>query len=441
LLYLQFKKLQFFLERVYEQNPYWREKFDEAKVDIKKIKSIEDFQGRIPFSDKGSILEDQEAFPMYGKRLGVPLEDVTEFHLSSGTSGLAQEVHSYTAEDVELAGTLLLYHFIWAGLKKGDAVAVTLPFSTTGFPLAAFSAIRKLGGKPFMIGTFDNRTRLETMHRFPVKYVQVTPVYLTRLVEVCEDMGVEPGAYVGTLAAIGVSAGSYPVFWARKMEDLWQTCLSEFYACSGAGGAIAATCEQGIFESEDKKRRGGMHLYEHIYVVEILNPETLKPVAPGEDGEVVVTNLDKIAEPVVRYRTRDTARYLGADCPCGRPFAMIECGSIGRRDDMIKVRGINIWPVTFDELVFSREEVREYNGKVVVDGTGRERVTISLEYKVPLGETKKSEVVDDLKAKIKRRVGLNVDILEAEEGDIEHFEFKTKRWKDLRQESLDRIVS
>ena len=208
LLDLQFKKLIFFLERVYRENPYWREKFDKARVDLKKIKGIDDFRHAIPFSDKKSILEDQEAFPMYGKRLGVPLVDVTEFHLSSGTSGLAQEVHSYTAEDVELSGTVLLYHYIWAGLQKGDAVAITWPLSTTGFPLAAFSAIRKLGGKPFMIGAFDNKTRLETMHRFPIKYVFVTPVYLTRLVEVCEEMGVVPGDYLSTLTTIGLSAGS-----------------------------------------------------------------------------------------------------------------------------------------------------------------------------------------------------------------------------------------
>ncbi|MFH1489163.1 MAG: hypothetical protein ABII06_09675, partial [Pseudomonadota bacterium] len=192
LLDLQFKKLIFFLERVDRDNPYWKEKFDEAGVDIKKIRSLEDFRDTVPFSDKNSVLEDQTAFPMYGRRLGVPLDQVTEFHLSSGTSGLAQEVHSYTAEDVELSGTVLLYHFIWAGLNKGDDVAITLPFNTTGFPLAAFSAIRKLGGKPFMIGTYDNRTRLETMHRFPIRYLFSTPVYLTRLVEVCEEMGVAP---------------------------------------------------------------------------------------------------------------------------------------------------------------------------------------------------------------------------------------------------------
>ena len=160
LLDLQFQKLRFFLERVYKDNPFWKEKFDEAKVDLRKIKSIDDFQRAIPFSDKKSILEDQETYPMYGKRLGVPLEEVTEFHLSSGTSGLAQEVHSYTAWDVEVSGTVLLYHLIWAGLQKGDAVAITLPMNTTGFPLAVFSAIRKLGGNPFMIGTFDNKTRL-----------------------------------------------------------------------------------------------------------------------------------------------------------------------------------------------------------------------------------------------------------------------------------------
>jgi phenylacetate-CoA ligase len=184
-----------------------------------------------------------------------------------------------------------------------------------------------------------------------------------------------------------------------------------------------------------------MHFFETHYVIEVLNPDTLKPVNPGEEGELVVTNLDKIAEPVVRYRTGDRARYLGTDCSCGRPFAIIECGSIGRLDDMIKIRGINIWPVTFDEIIFSRPQIREYNGRAIVDKNGREGVRIILEYKMPLQESERAKIAGELKGDIKKKVGLNVDILEARDGELDYFEYKTKRWKDLREESLDKIVS
>ncbi len=441
LLDLQFRKLLFFLDGAYQNNPSWKEKFDQAGVDLKKIKSWGDFQESIPFSDKKSVLEDQERFPMCGKRLGVPFDDVTQFHLSSGTSGQAQEVHSYTSGDVELSGTIILYHFIWAGLKRGDAIAITFPFSVTGFPLAAFSGIQKLGGKPFMIGTLDNKTRLEMMHRFSINYLFSTPIYLTRLVEICDEMGKVPGEYVNSLTTIGLSAGSYPLFWARKMEEIWDTTLSEFYACSGVGGVVSATCENGVFSGEERAGPGSMHMYENHYVVEVLDPDTLKPVNPGEEGELVITNLDKIAEPVIRYRTRDRARYLGVCCSCGRPFASIECGTIGRLDDMIKVRGINIWPTTFDEIIFSRPGIREYDGRVIVDENGREGVCIVLEYKGTLREAERAEIGENLKGDIKKRIGLNVEILDAAGGDVEHFEFKTKRWKDLRQESLDDMVS
>lgn len=294
-----------------------------------------------------------------------------------------------------------------------------------------------------MIGTLDTKNRLDIMHRYSIKYFLSTPVYLTRLVEVCEEIGKDPHEYLNSLTSIGVSAGSYPVFWAKKMEEIWRTKLSEFYGCSGAGGIVSATCERGIFNSEDKKDHGGMHLYENLFLVEVLNPDTLMPVNPGEEGELVITNLDKIAEPVVRYRTRDRARYLGIHCSCGRPFASIECGTIGRLDDMIKVRGINIWPETFDEIIFSKGEIREYNGRVTIGNTGREEVIILLEYKNPLTiqKSEKSKLSDDLKGNIKRRTGLNVDVIEAEDKEIEHFEFKAKRWKDLRKESLNKILS
>lgn len=436
---LQFRKLRSFLDAVYQKNIFYKEKFDKVGVRVEKINSLDDFRKFIPFSNKKEFLQDQENFPIYGRRIGVPLSEVIEFHLSSGTSGLGQEIYAFTAADVEYNGTGMAHHFVWSGIEYGDGVAVTLPVSITGAPFSLMAGIRKLGCKPFMIGTLDSKKRLEIMHRFRVNYFIATPIYLTRMMVTLEEMGAVPKEYLSELKTIALSAGSYPLEWAKKMEEIWGTKLSEFYACSAASSVIAPTCEKGIFSEGEK--RGYLHLLENHFVIEVLDPETLQPVKSGEEGELVVTTLDKIASPVVRFRTSDKVRFFSHDhCRCGRPFDLIECGTIGRFDDMIKVKGMNIWPQALDEVMFSYSEVEEYNARVIVDSKGREVVEVLIEFKGKVNQKKRGELLSILSSQLQQKTGINMQTLEGKPGEVQHFDHKPKRLRDQRQESLAKRV-
>jgi phenylacetate-CoA ligase len=432
----QLRKLKFFLNAVYKKNVFYREKFDKEGVRIDKIRSLEDFRRIVPFSYKKEFLKDQEDFPVYGRRLGVPLSEIVEFHLSSGTSGIGQEIYGFTATDVEYNGIGMGHHLFWSGLGYGDSVAVTQPLQITGAPYSYLAGIRKLGCKPFMIGTLDGKKRLEIMHRFGVNYFLATPVYLTRIMVTLDEMKVIPKEYISGLKTIALSAGSYPLEWAQRMEEIWGVRFSEFYACSSASSVVAPTCEMGIFRGRER-RRGYLHLLENLYVVEVLDPDTLRPVESGEEGELVITTLDKVASPVVRFRTADKVRFFSHDhCECGRPFNLIECGSIARFDDMVKVKAMNIWPQAMDEVLFSYPEVEEYNAKVIVDEKGREVVKVIIEFKSKGDEERVGELLRMIAAQLQQKTGINMETTEGKPGEVTHFESKPKRLRDERQESL-----
>ena len=437
---LQFRKLKSLLDAVYQKNLFYREKFDTVGLKPERIRHFDDFRKLVPFSDKKEFIKDQENFPVYGRRIGVPLPEVVEFHLSSGTSGIGQEIHAFTHADVELSGTSWAYHFVWAGIERGDTVSITVPVSITGAPFSAMAGLRKLGCKPFMIGTLDGQKRLEIVHRFESNYLSSSPVYLTRMTATLKEMNLDPREYFPKLKVINLSSGSYPLEWARKMEEIWGTRLSEFYAGSAAGAIIAPSCERGVFDSEGKNR-GYLHLLENHHLIEVLDPETLQPVKSGEEGELVITTLDKVASPVVRFRTADKVRFFThGSCECGRPFNLIECGSIARFDDMIKIKRMNIWPQTVDEVVFGYPEIEEYNADVIIDEKSREVVKVLVEFKMEVSEKRKGELLDILAFQLRQKTGIHMQTLEGKQGEVQHFERKAKRFRDKRQESLTKHV-
>lgn len=434
---LQLRKLQAFLAETCRRNGFYRERFERQGLKPEDIRSLEDFRRLVPFSDKKDFLEDQNRHPVYGTRIGVPLREVVEFHLSGGTSGSGQEIYAFTAADMECAATSFGYHFVWSGIEYGDMLAMTLPVSTGGASLSFMAGARKLGCKPLMLGGLDAGKRLELMHRFGAHYLFVTPVYLARLASALEEMNLDPKDYLSSLKTINLSAGSHPIEWAQQMEDSWGAKLSETYACASASAVVAVTCENGVFNRE--RGRGYLHLLENHFVIEVLDPETHEPVPSGGEGELVVTTLDKVASPVIRFRTADKVRYVShVNCSCGRPFDAIECGSIARLDDMVKVKGTNVWPQALDDVVFAHPEIEEYNARVSMDANGRELVEVLLDFRAKVGEERRSAVLSLLASELHLKTGISMKAREGAPGEVERFEGKTRRLKDERQQSLAR---
>jgi phenylacetate-CoA ligase len=176
--------------------------------------------------------------------------------------------------------------------------------------------------------------------------------------------------------------------------------------------------------------------------VEILNPESNEPVDYGEEGEVVLTLLPRQGTPVVRFRMRDKVRIFPAsECNCGSSFDFLEAGTVGRYDDMIKIKVCNIWPQTVDDIVFAYPEIEEYNGTVWIDENGSERVSIQLEFRETVSEEAlKGRIAKELREEIRRCTQVSMEIEEVAHGTLEKALFKSRRWKDRRKERLGEIV-
>jgi phenylacetate-CoA ligase len=213
--------------------------------------------------------------------------------------------------------------------------------------------------------------------------------------------------------------------------------VHEGYGSTQGAGFIASTCDGGAIRNG---RRGAMHVFDWHNLVEILDPETLRPALPGEEGEIVLTNLDIVGSPVIRFRTGDKVRVVDpADPACTRPWTAFEAGGMGRIDDMMKIRGNNIWPAAIDQVLFRTKAVSEYAGRVYTDETGRTEVEIRLalgEGASDLDDARLRALLDGFRNDIKQATNVNMALRVVDRNELPNYDYKARRWKDERKEGL-----
>ncbi len=437
LIEYQWKRLKSQLEYVWQTNLFFKKRLEEHNVTPDDIKSFEDYYRKIPLMEKKDLITDQVEHPPYGQRLGVPLDKVVQTHLTSGTSGLGQEVYGCTRADVEHLGGTWAMNYFWLGIRPGDAVFHFWPIATMTAGLAAMRGLMQLGARYFLAAFFDTKTKLDYMKRFNPKAILTVPSYLTTLTEGAKELGYDFKRDFPALEAIMIAAGAYPVSWAQEMERTWDAGIYEHYGSTQKGAAIAISCEAGVVDETAKRRI--MHILEPFVYAEVIDRETKEPVKPGEAGELVITPLEREASPLLRFATSDKVVLRShEDCPCGRPFAGIEAGVVERYDDMIKMKGMNVWPAAIDAVVFDHKEVFDYRGRVFMNEKGKETVVMTIEFKMDLPKERGKEVLDNMALRIQERVGIRMQLEEAPPGSIERVQFKGKRWTDERIRGLER---
>jgi len=433
----QFNRLKGLLERVYPANQFYRRLFDEAKVRPDQIRSWDDFQKRIPFIDKKVLLQDQAEHPPFGRKLTVPEAEIRKVYITSGTSGIGQEFHPMTESDFKSAAEAGFYFFTWAGMEPGDLNALFWPLATMAGGQVAFGGMERFGANVMVLAPFDSKTKIQRLREFRHHYLWATPVYLTRLTHLCQEMGVDPKREMPNLKGIMLSTGAFPVDWAEEMEHFWGTRLYDCYGTTQIRSIYASTCEKGVvFEG----KRGSYHPAEPIVLAEILDPTSGEPVKYGDEGEVVITNLYQEAAPMIRFRQWDKVRRLPPEaCDCGRTWEVWEAGTIARYDDMLKIKGQNIWPLAVEEVVFAHKEVEEYTGRVYLAEGGAEEVTVSIEFKKVAAPAARSRILGELPLRLRDRTGVRMQVDEVPHGTIPRFEYKAIRWTDDRQKGLTKV--
>ena len=433
---LQLEKTRETLEWAYFKSGFYREHFDKVKVKPDDFKSLDDI-ARFPFIDKQQILKDQQADPPFGKAICLPPADIRRINLTSGTSGLGQEVHCHDEQSVEVANASTACHFAAIGLTKGDLSALLYPLATMTGGMLAYEGLRVFGATPLPLAVFNTSQKIEVMRRFNPQHVLTTPAYLTRITALCLEKGLDPKVEFSHLKGITLSTEPFPAAWAVRMEEMWGTVIHDIYGSSQLNLNYGITCKYGAVPDG---KLGSYHLADHCALVEVLDKDTDKPVDYGEWGEPVITTFSRKAMPLIRFRSNDRVKVLPPDfCDCGRHSSCAwEVGSVSRYDDMIKIKGANVWPQTVDDIVFSFDEIEEYSGRIYIQEDGRESAKISTEFRqTTLAEQTKESVLSKLKVRLKETTQVTMDIEEVPHGTVPRFQYKARRWTDERLEGLE----
>ena len=436
---LQLRKLRSQLVRLNATSNYYRAQMQRAGIDPENLGSLDEFRAGFPLSSKADFLADQAAHPPFGSRLGIARKDVALVNMTSGTSGQGQEIYGRSQHDVHMQGYLHALPWFLAGLRPGDVAVNCVPAGglTTG-GWGPGEGLRIIGATAFHVGgTLSTDAKIDLMQRVgEVHFIYASTNYLHTLTEAMLRRGLEPKLAFPMLRTLFIAAEGYPLEWAERIEALWGCPLQEGYGSTQCAGFGASTCADGVFSKSGG--RGLMHMFEWETLFEIVHPETLQPVASGEAGEMVVTNLSIEGSPVIRFRTGDAARFIcWRDAASGRAWNAIECGTIGRFDDMLKIRGNNVWPSAIDAAVFSFGEVSEYAGRVYTSGDGRTEIEVRValtDAAAVSDSATQTRLIERIRATIKERTNVWMTLSVCARNELPEFNYKARRWKDERQQ-------
>jgi len=419
---LQIRKFREQLVHAYENAPFYREKLDAAGVDPHAVRTMDDVRA-VPMTEKGELRDAQGGDPFpYGDLLAVDPVEVTEYHQTSGTTGQpVRQADSWA--DWEWWGDCWAT-VLWAqGIRPDDRVF--FPFSYNVFVAfwAAHYACERIGAEVVPGGNLSSAQRVRKMVELEVTAFMSTPTYVLRLAEVAREEGIDPAeTAVETIVCAGEPGASLPGT-KQRMEELWG---ADVYDHAGAteSGAWGFSCTGDSL---------GLHVNEARFLVEVVD-ENDEPVEPGETGELVITPLDRKAQPYVRFRLRDEVVLRGGDhCDCGRTFRFLEGGILGRTDDLTKVNGVLLSPTAIDDVV-RRSGLVSDEYRVVVDEHESKDIDVItlLAERAPGVEAPEADVVEALREDLKETTNLTfrVDLHEYE--SLDRFELKADRFTDRR---------
>ena len=443
-LAFQFAKLKHQFERCWNTNPFYRRQWQKAGVTPEQIRSFDDYRKRVPPVAKQDFLEDQFEHPPFGERLGVPRDEVTLIVTTSGTSGQGQEFYGRTATDVPMLAHMHYLPYHLAGLRKGDIAFNCAPAGgMTSGGWGPPEGMRQAGASVLNVGgVLSTDAKIDLMLRFgAMHFIYASTNYLHTLNEALRRRGIDPKTTFPMMKALYIAAEGYSPRWAQAVEDFWGCQLHEGYGSTQAAGFAYTSCPS---VRRSSGRPNLLHALEWWNLMEVVNPDTGEQVGPGDEGEIILTNLDIIGSPCIRFSTRDKARWFPhSACSCGRPWHCIESGSIGRYDDMIKIRGNNVWPIAVDVAVFAHSEVAEYSGRVFVDDLGRTEVTVQVAFKpdfATAAQDARTAMLQRIATDIKMKTNVAMILVEVPRSELPTFEYKTRRWKDERQAGYDRAA-
>ncbi len=413
---LQTRRLQETVWRCYTHVPAYRKKMQDAGITPDDIRSVDDLK-LLPFTTRDD-LRDSYPFGMFA----VPMEDVVRIHSSSGTTGKPKVV-GYTRKDVDTWSELMARTISCGGAGKHDIIQNAYGYGLFTGGLGIHYGAEKIGATVVPISGGNTKRQIMIMQDFGSTMIACTPSYALFIAEVAEEEGVDIQKLPLKFGIFG--AEPWTDNMRKEIERRLQIRATDIYGLSEVmGPGVASECEA----------QDGLHVFDDHFVPEIIDPITLEPVAPGTPGELVFTSLTKEAFPILRYRTRDLSVLNTAQCTCGRTHARM--GRItGRTDDMLIIRGVNVYPSQIESVLLEAEGVAPHYLIVVnrVDSLDNLEVWVEVSDQVFTDEVKGLESLSrKIAASIETVLGISVTVKLVEPRTIERSEGKAKRVVDNR---------
>ena len=415
---LQLKRLEAAADRVYATVPFYKKKFDERGIKPSDLKSLKDLR-RLPFTTKID-LRDNYPFGLFA----VPMEQVVRIHASSGTTGKPTVV-GYTRRDINTWAELMARSLAAAGAHKNDIIHNAYGYGLFTGGLGVHYGAEKLGASVIPISGGNSKRQIVIMQDFGSTVLTCTPSYALFLAETAEEMGVD---FRKLKLKVGIF-GAEP--WSERMRDEIERKLGiqaiDIYGLSEViGPGVSIECIEA---------KRGLHIFEDHFIAEIIDPQTGEVLPYGQKGELVFTTITKEAFPLIRYRTRDISVLYPEPCKCGRTHVRMERVS-GRSDDMLIIRGVNVFPSQIESVLMNIEGV-EPHYLLIVDRQGN---LDTLDLQVEVNEKVFSDEVKNLQSlgrriekEIKDLLGVSAGVKLVEPKTIQRSEGKAQRVIDKRK--------
>ncbi|MDQ0647513.1 phenylacetate-CoA ligase [Microbacterium natoriense] len=412
LVELQLQRLQWTVHHAYENVPLYRRKFDEHGVHPDDIRTLDDVS-RLPFTTKADL---RETYP-FGM-FAVPMADVRRIHASSGTTGRPTVV-GYTAGDLDHWGDLVARSLHAAGIRAGMKVHNAYGYGLFTGGLGAHAGIERLGATVIPVSGGQTARQAQLINDFQPDAILCTPSYLLTIADALEEAGLDPAATSLKIAVLGAEPWTNEM--RREIERRLNLDAVDIYGLSEVMGPGVA--------SESVLTKDGPHIWEDHFLPETIDGDTGEAVSDGELGELVFTSLTKEAFPVIRYRTRDLTRLLpGTTYPAVRRIEKIT----GRNDDMIILRGVNLFPTQIEELVMGIETLTPHFVLELRHVARLDTLTVRIERHPQLSAGECDAAAAVLQHRIKMHIGTSVGVQVEEPGTLPRSEGKYKRVYDLR---------
>jgi phenylacetate-CoA ligase len=414
---VQSDRLKTLVNYIYSNCDIYKEKLEAASIRPADIKDIDDIR-KLPFTTKEDM-RDNYPFNLFS----MPVKNVQEIHVSSGTTGNPTVV-GYSKDDVKLWGQVMARAFCCAGAMPGDMIQVAYGYGLFTGGLGAHYGALEMGMTIIPASAGQTKRQLKLMTDFKPRILACTPSYALYMAEEAREMGLDPRQSSWEIGVFGAEP------WGEKMrgeiEATWNLLATDIYGLSEViGPGVSQECTY----------KCGMHIFSDVFYPEIIDPDTGKDVKPGQTGELVITTLTKQAIPLIRYRTRDLVSINYECCKCGRTSPRIS-KVLGRTDDMIVVRGINVFPSQIEAVLLSVEGIQPHY-QLIVDRSAsfldELEILVEVEQSIFSDEIKKLQLLEHkIRKEIESVLGVGAKVRLVEPKTIARSEGKAKRVIDKR---------